>query len=146
MSMKILSDAEVRPDVFLWKGCISEARLNDWLRSRELNIPDDLKTLWMWTGGGDVLESETLLSPYGDDSLGDDVDSVNEFHRRNGMPNDYLVFHVGVGGLSAVRLSDNKYVQLNEETYAELQDYSSLEAWYETVLRQEYQSRYELPS
>lgn len=145
MSMKILNDAEIRPDVFFWKGSIPKERLDEWLQSRKLNIPDDLKMLWMRTGGGEVLESETILGPYGDESLGEDVDSVNEFHHTKGMPDKYLIFHIGVGGLSAIRLSDNKYVQLNEDSYVELQEYSSLERWYEMVLRQEYRSRYELP-
>jgi hypothetical protein len=41
-----------------------------------------LKQLWRETGGGDMLESETILGPYGKVDLTDDIDSVMIFIGR----------------------------------------------------------------
>jgi hypothetical protein len=63
--------------------------------------------LWLKVGGGDLFETETLLAPYGDETLGDDIDTVNRFYPARGMPSNYLVFHYG-WGLSVVRLLDSQ--------------------------------------
>jgi hypothetical protein len=128
MNKLLMQDSERYPKRFVWNGAISRDRLNIWLQKHNLNLPEDLIALWEVTGGGDLFESETILSPFGDANLGDDIDSVNEFHYSQGMKQDYLVFHVGTG-LSAVRLADGLYVTLTDN-YQELTEFFSLDDWY----------------
>jgi len=137
-----MQDSVRHPKLFVWNGGIVGDRLNIWLQKHNLNLPEDLITLWEVTGGGDLFESETILSPFGDANLGDDIDSVNEFHYSQGMKRDYLVFHVGTG-LSAVRLADSCYVYLND-SYQDLSEFLTLEEWYIAEIRSEYARRYHL--
>ena len=60
------------------------------------------------------------------------------------MPADYIVFHVGLGGLSAVSSRDGRYVSLDENTYTVAATFSSFDDWYLSLLRQEYADRYRL--
>jgi len=87
--------------------------------------------LWRETGGGDFFESETIVGPFGDEVLGDDMRGFNELHRSQGFPPGYLLFHGGLE-LSAIRLSDLKYVSFSH-SYASLREFSSLEEWYENL-------------
>lgn len=145
MSRLLQQDQSRRPDLFVWNGPIRIARLDDWLRQRRLELPDDLLQFWQDTGGGEVFESECILGPFGDRQLGEDVDSVNDLHRGRGMDRQYLVVHVGTA-LTAIRLKDKKWVVLDLQTYAELEDYESFESWYAGVLRAEFAERYGLLS
>ena len=144
MSKRIFSDAEARPDLFLWNKSIDRSSLKEWLAENRWQIPDDLFLFWRETGGGDIYETETIFGPVGDADLGEDVLEINEELREEGMPEDFLVFHQGTGGLSAVRLSDGQYLQLSEDNFSESGTYSSLEEWYDRVIRDEYADRYGL--
>ncbi|MFM6209362.1 SMI1/KNR4 family protein [Planktothrix sp.] len=137
-----MQDAARHPQLFVWNGTIESNQLELWLQEHQLNLPQDLIELWKRTNGGDLFESETILSPFGDDSLGDDIESVNEFHDSQGMSKNYLLFHVGTG-LSAVRLTDGYYVKL-DESYQEIAEFQSLDDWYRDELREEYAKRYNL--
>lgn len=135
-----MQDAARHPQLFVWNGTIESNQLEVWLQEHQLNLPQDLIELWKQTNGGDLFESETILSPFGDDSLGDDIESVNEFHYSQGMAREYLLFHLGTG-LSAVRLSDGYYVKL-DESYQEIDQFQTLDDWYRDELRSEYGKRY----
>lgn len=135
-----MQDAARHPQLFIWNGTIESNQLQVWLQEHQLNLPQDLIELWKQTNGGDLFESETILSPFGDDSLGDDIDSVNEFHYSQGMARKYLLFHLGTG-LSAVRLTDGYYVKL-DDNYQEIAEFQSLDDWYRDELRSEYGKRY----
>lgn len=143
--MLMYRDADLRPNLFFWNGPIAPERLESWLVERRLEIPGDLFEFWLVTGGGDIFETETILGPFGDVSMGDDVDSANLFYHEQGLPANCLLFHTGMGGLSAVRLSDNVYLLLDETNYHELKRFASLEDWYERLPREEYAERYGLP-
>ena len=116
-----------------------------WLGEHTLEIPDDLFEFWLRTGGGDIFESETMLGPFADADMGDDVDSVNHFHHQRGLSSEYLIFHTG-SGISAVRLSDKQYMLLNDTDYHEVKSFRSLEEWYMGWIRSEYAERYGLPA
>jgi len=111
------------------------------MAQRKISLPDDLVDLWHELGGGDLFESETILSPFGSSALGDDIQGVNELHFRQGLSPEYLLFHKGLY-LSAVRLADGKYVALFD-SYVPFKEYSSLEDWY-SDLRSEYAALYGL--
>ena len=143
MSTTLERDESTRPDLFEWNGPIPASRLNEWLQQRGLDVPAELIELWQRTGGGELLESETLLGPFGDPQRGDDVDSSNEAHRRKGLRPGYLVVHVGYA-LTAIRLNDRKWVTLDPKTYEEAAEHASLDDWYTSVLHAEFADRYGL--
>jgi hypothetical protein len=70
--------------------------------------------------------------------------SVNELLAARGMPGEYLVFHLGLGGLTAVRLTDRCYVQLDADDFSERAVFPTFDEWYRGVLRAEYAARYGL--
>jgi hypothetical protein len=144
MSARFKKDATLHPELFSWRGAISEADLQCWLTSRALQVPLDLQQLWQHVGGGDFFETETILHPCDPMDSGDDVDSVNLLHRERGLPSGYLIFHVGAFGFSAVRLADQTYVLLDSDTYGEVAEFSDLDHWYYSMVRPEYAERYRL--
>jgi hypothetical protein len=141
----LIGDEQLRPDLFAWNGPIAAAALESWLRSLGRDVPADLRSFWERTGGGEVFETETLLGPLGDRDLGADIASVNAHHRARGMPAEYLVFHVGLGGLSAARQRDGVLVVLSDRDYQAAAEYRSFEHWYLGHIRREYAERYGLP-
>lgn len=143
MNDQFYCDRLERPELFHFSGAIPPDRLNRWMQERGLDVPNDLKQFWSETGGGDLFESETILGPFGQVELGDDVDSVNEFHKRKGLPSDYLIFHTGMA-LSIVRLSTGEYATVEEGSYMLQQTFKSLDDWYRCLIRKEYASRYEI--
>jgi hypothetical protein len=143
MNTLLQEDQSRRPELFAWNGPVARERLDEWARQRRLDLPDELLQFWQTTGGGELFESETILGPFGDPQLGDDVDSVNELHRGRGMDSRHLIVHVG-SELTAIRLSDKRWVVLDQNTYAELDEYDSFESWYKRVLRAEFAVRYGL--
>ena len=100
--------------------------------------------MWCELGGGEMFESETILSPFGEKDLADDVDSVNEFHWNQGMPSDYLIFHTGIGGLTVVKLREGKYASVDENKYLIERNFDSIAEWYCETIRKEYSLRYRL--
>lgn len=147
--LTILSDAALRPDLFSWFGGISDNDLHQWLRTADLSLPEDLLELWRQTGGGDLFESETILRPNAGSPPGgawipgDDTHSSNLAHREHGLSPEMYVFQEGTF-LSAIRLSDQKYVVLGP-SYEATGAYDSLDDWYRATLRAEFAIRYGIP-
>jgi hypothetical protein len=89
--LAILKDAESRPDLFTWFGAIARGQIEVWLRSSNLEVPDDLLDFWTKTGGGDLFECETMFRPTQIPSLepyfvsGDDIDTANQYRIPKGM-------------------------------------------------------------
>jgi hypothetical protein len=137
----ILLDATSRPDLFLWNRPVDEQLLATWISNHGWRVPKDLFELWQVTGGGDFFESETILFPMSD-SESEGVEKLNEALQGAGMPRDYLVFHTGLGGLTAIRMSDQVYVQLDRARFQETSQYASLDDWYSRLMRGEYAARY----
>lgn len=101
------------------------------------------------TGGGDFFESETIFRPTAVPCsepyfIDDFVDSVNQYRKASGMPGDYLVFHDGCF-LSAIRLSDQKIVTL-DETNGVSGVFLDLNDWYVKTLRDLFADEYDLPT
>ena len=117
--LQIITDAMSRPDLFVWNGPRESRQLCRWLSENALNnLPEDFVAFLELTGGGDQLESETILGPYGNVELGDDLIGANIRLRSEGMPAGYVVFHQGVD-LSAIRSLDDKYVAFTARDFHE---------------------------
>lgn len=146
MIPSLKNDMLARPDLFDMDGPIDTQDLDVWALRHEGEFPPCLLHLWHEVGGGDLFETETILSPAGSVALGDDIDTVNAYHYEQGMPKRYLVFHVGTGGISAYDRQMATICQLEpEEDYRVEAVFTSLEAWYQAVLRREYAARYGVP-
>jgi hypothetical protein len=143
----IIRDGLARPELFHWNGRMNVASLQRWLEEHDLldRCPADLLSLWEETGGGDVLESETILGPMGDPAVGDDIVATNIDMRSRGMPDRFFVFHTGLL-TSAVDTTLGDYVELLLPGFHVVRRFSSLDEWYRRTLREEYASRYGLPN
>ncbi len=144
--MVLVEDSRV-PGVFFGFGAIPKAELRDWLKRHALVLPPDLLTFWQLTGGGDVFESETILrpsvpTPPNASFVEDDIESANLAHNANGKPSELYLFQQGAF-LSAVRVSDQKYVTLTK-AYAVQDLFDSMDEWYVRTLRAEFGKRYGL--
>ena len=141
MNMEILEDSRTYPKIFFWNGLLASEQLSSWLRQNDFNISEELKCLWVSTGGGDFFESETILNPFGAPASGDDVMSINKFHWEKGMPRNYLVFHTGFAGLTAFDMETCSVVLLQNDTYKIKNSYRNLDAWY-CGIRREFAYKY----
>ncbi len=136
-------DADLKPRLFFWEGAIDKEHLKELLGELGWSLPVDLFNLLVLTGGGEIFESETILGPFRDADLGDNLFTYNEELRGRGLPEAYVVFHTGMA-VSAVRLSDGRYVEFGLEDFQEREEFASLEDWYLRLIRAEYAERYGL--
>ncbi len=139
----ILNDAASRPELFRWFGAIERAPLDLARIQYSLVFPGDLLSLWEITGGGDMFESETILSPLST-SPSDNIDIVSGLHWRRGLDRNCLVFHTGLCLSVVCDFKSPHFVALDESTYREIASFDDLDAWYLTMLRAEYAARYKL--
>ena len=128
---------------------IPVTKLQNWLRRTRLVLPPDLIQLWQLTGGGNVFESETIFLPTVPSTPNscfseDDIEGRNSAYTEKGKSGDLYVFQEWVF-LSAVRLSDQRFVTLSEDDYAIKDSFDSLDEWYVRTLRANYGERYGLP-
>ena len=117
------------------------------LRQNALVLPSDLIELWEATGGGDVFDSETIFRPTVPSIpnacfVEDDIEGRNAAHAAEGKPSGFYIFQHGAF-LSAIRLSDQKFVTLTEN-YAVENSFGSFDDWYVQTLRAEFGARYGL--
>ena len=144
MINKLKDDINMRPELFFFSGCIPKEDIIQKLSFMNINVPFALIELWNEIGGGEMFETETILSPIANSDLGDDIESVNYYHYKKGLSKDFFVFHVGLGGISAVSLNDERYVIIDETNYKCVKWFESLEKWYENHIRKEYEIKYNL--
>jgi hypothetical protein len=140
---QLRSDVAQRPELFVWYGPYEASLLDEWLGARELDVPPDLRELWLSFGAGDAFETEEFLAPFDGPEYAADFAASNEAHRSEGLPEGLFVFHDGVC-LSAVRRSEPRFVVLDRNSWAIKQAFASLDAWYCGTLRREYAQRYGL--
>ena len=143
MNDQLHLDAKDASQLFFWKGAIDPDRLNQWIEGLSLAVPTDLVELWVRTGGGDLFESETVLTPMAgaDDPV--DIEASNACLRSQGLPCQFCVFHIGTL-VSAVRQPDAVLVELDESSYQEIKTFASLDEWYRQTIRDEFAARYGL--
>jgi hypothetical protein len=142
MKLKIIIDSKKRPDLFKWFGKINPQQLGSWLAEKQFLIPADLFEFFCQTGGGDIFETETILGPFGNKELGDDLEGMNMFHRKKGMQSKYLIFHIGLG-ISVIDQNSFHYLIL-DNNYSKVNTFDSFDNWYVNYLRAEYAERYGL--
>jgi hypothetical protein len=145
---RLFEDAKLNRRIFFPFGPIPEAELNDWLHRTDLVLPPDLLEFWRLTGGGDIFDTETILRPTVPTPpnacfVEDEIEGFNAVAEVRGKSPDLYLFCSGLP--SAVRLSDQKYVTLNDDQYTVDQVLDSFDEWYVQVLREEFAAQYGLP-
>jgi hypothetical protein len=139
---RLLKDSREYPRLFLWNGGVDRIVLDEWKSSGPGFVHPDVLEIWSKLGGGDIFETETILSLNHKDES-DAVKSMSKHHWSLGLPSRALVFHVGLC-VSAMIDCDLPIVAYDFQTYAELGRFIDLDSWYLNVLRSEYQHRYGL--
>ena len=143
----LLQDAQRVSGMLYSFGAIPTTELREWLRQNALVVPSDLLELWEVTGGGDIFDSETVFRPTVASLPNacfahDDIEGRNAAHAAAGKPSGLFIFQKGTF-LSAIRLSDQKFVTLTKD-YAVENSFDSLDDWYVGTLRAEFGERYGL--
>jgi hypothetical protein len=146
---RVLQDAKLNRQVFFDFNAIPQEELDDWLRRTGIVLPSDLLEFWRLTGGGDIFESETILrptvpTPPNQSFVYDDIEGRNAAAEQEGKPADLYIFSIG-GSCSAIRLSDQKYVTLKNNSYTVEETFDSFDEWYIRTLRAEFSESYRLP-
>lgn len=145
MNSLFLKDQTARPELFAWNGPLDEETLSQWINNSGVRANEELFRLWLKTGGGYMFESELILAPFGDPRMGEDVVSVNDIHRGEGLSHELLLVHIG-SVLTALRIADGAWVVVEPSSYRIVAAYSSFDEWYERVIRSEFAERYGLLS
>ena len=145
----LLQDAQMVPLTFSPFGAIPAVELERWLEHADMLLPSDLIQFWQLTGGGDVFESETIFrptvsSPPNSCFVEDDIEGRNAALTENGKSDNLYVFQEGVF-LSAIRLSDQRFVTVTTGGYVVQDSFDSLDEWYIQTLRAEFGEKYGLP-
>ncbi len=112
----ILNDSKLRPDLFFWRGSIPISEVEEWKHEHAITAPQDLEQLWHLNGGGDLLESETMLQPITctEDNL---ILPRSKWLWGTGLNSDYYVFHEGLH-VSVFRNSDHSFRSLNSTDFS----------------------------
>lgn len=137
----ILRDANLRPDLFKWRGKLSVSDLERWERAHSITVPRDLKQLWSTRGGGDLFESEVVLQPFGAADY-DLIGPVSEAFWKRGLDAELYVFHTGLWD-SVFRKSDGTLYSLAPKSLSQRSKFQDLDDWFK-ALRSEYADRYGL--
>jgi hypothetical protein len=143
MKLTILIDTEIMPSAFYWLGRIEKDKFNGWLNKQNFILPDDLKEFLEITGGGTAFESEEFLCPINVPIYESDFSEINKSYKLKGLPKDYIIFQLGIF-LSAIRLSDKKYVILDKNNFNVIDEFISFNEWYTKTIREEFADRYGL--
>jgi hypothetical protein len=143
MKLTILIDNEIMPSAFYWLGRIEKDKFNGWLNKQNFILPDDLKEFLEITGGGTAFESEEFLCPINVPIYESDFSEINKSYKLKGLPKDYIIFQLGIF-LSAIRLSDKKYVILDKNNFNVIDEFISFNEWYTKTIREEFADRYGL--
>jgi len=142
--LSILIDTKYNSRAFYWLGKIEPTVCDAWLTKHKLNVPKDLKEFLENTGGGTAFESEEFLCPLNVPDFELDFIITNEKYYLKGLSRDYIIFQSGIF-LSAIRISDHKYVLLDKTSYKDIQEFISFDEWYKNTIRKEFAERYDLP-
>jgi hypothetical protein len=142
MMEKLITDSKSRPELFHWVGPTPRAIVDRWAALTGASLPPDLVFLWTSLGGGDLFETETILSlaEAPPDGL---VDAVSSRYHQAGLSRKKWVVHTGY--VTTVVEGETGLVEVIGKGFEVLENYSSLEEWYEQVIRSEYADRYGLP-
>jgi hypothetical protein len=139
MIERLRQDIAEAPEAFDLVGPVDPAAIDQTTAALGHPASEPLRELWSAIGGGDMFETEELLSPTtsGPHSLAEQ----NAELRRGGLPAGFLVFHRGLHMTAAD--PSGSLVALDPDTFDAVRRFDSLAEWYDD-LRREYAATYGL--
>jgi hypothetical protein len=90
-----------------------------------------------------MFETEQVLRPDGSDSELFDLEPVNDVIHDRGLPADHVVFHDGFC-ISSWDQSEQQVCTFSSGDLEPLHKMSSIDIWYNDVIRREFAARYGL--
>ena len=139
----LLQDIEEHPDLF----DIAHPVISDEIERIEAELgaelPPSSREILERHGQGTFFDNESLLGVHQpDEGLGELLGVNQELRIVQNMPDHFLVFHLGTGGLHAfdLRTRGPEYgvIALDEETLEPGESFDNLETWYREHIRRVY--------
>ena len=145
MNNLFLEDALANPILFPLGWKVDRAFLENWIQLHNLKLPTELIDIWIIGGGGDFLETETLLIP-DHTSNSDEVESIEkttDFLIQNGFPKGFFIIHKGCV-ISAINQSQQSIFTFSADGYSLITSYSTINRWYKEEFRDQFGPKYGL--
>jgi hypothetical protein len=145
----LVEDSEARPDLFAFRLPNSPSEIAA-LESRiHARLPPSYRDVLETIGQGSFFDNETLLGVHEAEEGVGDLEQVNrELHLKQGLPENLIVFHIGLNGMHAFDTEtpgpEHEVVALHEDTLARGEVYEGFEDWYLACIREEYESLLDL--
>lgn len=149
MSDLLLQDAEDYPDSFDLKRPALRSEIESVEEQLGESLPPSFCDILTQLGQGIFFDNESLLGVHEVEHGHGDLLSINhDLRAKQGLPEYFLVFHLGTGGLHAfdtrTRGPEFEVVALDEDTLAPGQTYAGFDEWYLEVMREEYSNLVDL--
>ena len=141
----LIEDALANPLLFPLGWKVKTVDIENWMVSQSLELPAELIEIWSSIGGGDFLESETLLVP-NQSTFTDEIESIEattSFLVENGFQKEFFVIHKGCV-VSAVKQGTQSIFVFSADNYVSVCIYDSFENWYKTEFRDQFGTKYGL--
>ena len=135
--------AEKRPELVSFFQPPTDADIAEFERVIGATIPNSLKIFWLRWGTGSVFETEEFFSPAEDLDTGESALTLINEYRAIGLPNEFFVFHRGLGGVTCMN-SFGTIVQINDTDSSIKKQFATIDEWFDDVLMREYANRYSL--
>lgn len=119
------------PDIFVPYGKINKRILVEELQKYKFNFPKELIKFWINYGGGDLFETETILSPIPSESeFVYDIRKINDFRYKNGLNKRYIIFQENASEMTAFDKETNEIVVLDKDKYKIEERFENINKWF----------------
>lgn len=124
-------ELKVNPNIFVPYGRINKRILKNELQKYHFNFPKELIKFWINYGGGDLFETETILSPIpSEKEFVYDIKKINNFRHENGLSDKYIVFQENASEMTAFDKETNEIVILNKDKYEIEERFENINTWF----------------
>jgi hypothetical protein len=119
------------PHIIFPYGAIEPEKLKSGLSKMNYQFPKELFDFWVEFGGGDLFETETILSPIpSDNEFIYDIINTNDFKYKNGLSHKYITFQENASYMAAFDKETNEIVIIAKDNYQEEERFNNFNAWF----------------
>jgi len=123
---------KTNPSLLFAYGKIEETKLANELQKINYKFPNELIGFWKEFGGGDLFETETILSPFPiANEFIYDIQTINQFHYSIGLDKNYIIFQENGSQMTAFDKQTNALVVLSKEDYSIENKFDNFENWFD---------------
>ena len=120
------------PYVLFSYGAIEKQFLQRKLDTYSFQFPEELIQFWIEYGGGDLFETETILSPIpSDNEFIYDIEEINAFRYENGLDTKYLVFEENGCEMAAFDKYTKEVVIISKSDNKIENGFKNINKWFE---------------